>query len=95
MVTDTKVVHIDAVDLTDKDVVYIGRPSLFGNPFTIGPHGTRQEVIEKYRKWVNSQDEQAVRIRKRLHNLIGKRLACYCAPNPCHGDVLKEMVDVL
>ena len=27
------------------DGVYIGRPSLLGNPFRIGEHGTRAEVI--------------------------------------------------
>ncbi|PIW12451.1 MAG: hypothetical protein COW35_01440, partial [Candidatus Infernicultor aquiphilus] len=32
--------------------VYIGRPSKWGNPFTIGKDGTRSEVIEKYRIWL-------------------------------------------
>src|SRR5262245_58764119 len=32
--------------------VYIGRPSLLGNPFRIGEHGTREEVIAKYRVWL-------------------------------------------
>jgi len=26
--------------------VYVGRPSKWGNPFTIGPDGTRDEVID-------------------------------------------------
>ena len=30
------------------NVVYIGRPSVWGNPFVIGKDGTRAEVVEKY-----------------------------------------------
>ena len=33
--------------------VYIGRGSPFGNPFIIGKHGTREEVIEMYRDYIN------------------------------------------
>jgi hypothetical protein len=32
--------------------VYIGRPSLVGNPFRIGRDGTREEVIVRYRTWL-------------------------------------------
>jgi len=38
--------------------VYIGRPSLLGNPFRIGEHGTRKEVIAKYRVWLWQQIQQ-------------------------------------
>lgn len=31
------------------DGVYIGRPSLLGNPFKLGEHGTREKVIACYR----------------------------------------------
>lgn len=32
--------------------VYIGRPSLLGNPFKIGQHGTREEVVQRYKAWL-------------------------------------------
>ena len=35
--------------------VYIGRPSLLGNPFKIGKGGMRQEVIRKYGVWLWEQ----------------------------------------
>ena len=35
--------------------VYIRRPSKWGNPFSIGVDGTREEVIEKYRKYLSSR----------------------------------------
>ena len=42
-----KVVHCKK----EKYDVYIGRPSKWGNPFTIGIHGTREQVIQMYRDW--------------------------------------------
>lgn len=67
--------------------VYIGRPSKWGNPFVIGKHGDRSQVIEKYRHWIFTRDD----LLADLEELKGKRLACYCAPRPCHGDVLAEL----
>lgn len=73
--------------------VYIGRPSAWGNRFVIGLDGSRAEVIEKYRAWIASDDRVAVALRQNLHRLRGKRLVCWCAPAPCHGDVLAELAD--
>lgn len=68
--------------------VYIGRGSKWGNPFRIGPGGTREEVIEKYRQYV-LKDHYLISC---LGELRGKKLGCYCKPLPCHGDVLVELV---
>jgi len=74
--------------------VYIGRPTRWGNPFVIGRHGTREEVIEKYRHWVmNSDESDAIWIRAHLGELKGKTLGCWCAPDACHGDVLLELAE--
>lgn len=64
--------------------VYIGRPSKWGNPFVIGPDGTREQVIEKYRQYLLTSPE----LLAALPALRGKILGCWCSPNPCHGDVL-------
>lgn len=32
---------------------------------------------------------------KDLHELKGKVLGCWCAPNSCHGDVLTELADLI
>lgn len=69
--------------------VYIGRPSKWGNPFEIGKHGTREEVIEKYRRYLESRPS----LLAALPDLRGKVLACWCAPLPCHGDVLLELAN--
>lgn len=83
----TKVVHCKK----ERYDVYIGRPSIWGNPFEIGKDGSRLEVIEKYRKWVQTQPQ----LLSRLHELKEKVLGCWCAPKPCHGDVLKELMEVI
>ena len=69
--------------------VYIGRPSKWGNPFVIGKHGTRDEVIQKYREWLMSQLELLAEVK----TLKGKVLGCYCAPAACHGDFLAELAN--
>lgn len=66
------------------DSVYIGRGSKWGNPFVIGMHGTREEVIAKYEVWLRSQRD----LLKALVELHGKDLICFCAPRFCHGELL-------
>ena len=46
--TEIKVVHCKKAPFD----VYIGRPSKWGNPFIIGKHGTREEVINKYEAYI-------------------------------------------
>jgi hypothetical protein len=69
--------------------VYIGRPSKWGNPFTIGKDGTREEVVMKYIDWLMRQPE----LLKDIAELKGKVLGCWCHPKKCHGDVLAELVN--
>lgn len=76
---------------TDKippTAVYVGRPSKWGNPYKIGEDGTREEVIEKYVDYL---------LRTGLFNdikeLEGKDLVCWCAPLPCHADVLLKLAN--
>jgi len=68
--------------------IYIGRPSKWGNPFTIGEDGTREEVIKKYRDWITTQPDLLLA----LPELKDKILGCWCAPKSCHGDVLVELI---
>jgi Domain of unknown function (DUF4326) len=65
--------------------VYIGRPSVWGNPYVIGRDGTRREVIAKYNVWIRSQPALVARAKSELKDKI---LGCWCSPAPCHGDVL-------
>lgn len=62
---------------------YIGRGSRWGNPFKIGPDGTRDEVIAKYVDWYRSSGLDA-----HLGEIRGRNLVCWCAPQRCHGNFL-------
>lgn len=80
---DTTVVHV-----RDEYDIYIGRPSKWGNPFKLGPHESREDTIARYEKWIRTQPH----ILARLSELKGKRLACWCRPLACHGDVLVKLI---
>jgi len=81
----TRVVHCKR----ERYDVYIGRPSKWGNPFTIGKDGTRAQVIERYEEYLlGSPDLMAA-----LPELMGRVLGCWCAPKPCHGDILARYAD--
>lgn len=81
----TTVVHCDR----DEYDVYIGRPSKWGNPYHIGPDGTREQVIEKYRELIRRNPQMI----EDIGELRGKCLGCWCKPKACHGDVLAELAD--
>ena len=85
--TETEVVSIATSDYD----VYIGRPSKWGNPFVIGTHGTRSEVIRMYAEYVRGNSE----LMAAIGELRGKRLGCHCSPKACHGDVLVEILEQL
>ena len=68
--------------------VYIGRPSIWGNPFKIGIHGNRKEVIEKYKEYVLTNPL----LMSQIMTLDRKTLGCWCSPHPCHGEALAEII---
>lgn len=80
----------------DKFDVYIGRPSKWGNPYS-HKNGTLalyrvasvEEAIEKYEVYVRNSPE----LMHSLNELKGKVLGCWCAPGPCHGDVLAQLAE--
>lgn len=77
-------------DSIPENSIYIGRPSKWGNPFSIGKHGNREEVIKQYREWIMKKPQL---IKEARIELKGKDLVCFCAPKLCHGDVLLEIVN--
>lgn len=94
-----QVVNIRKIDRTDPDVVYIGRGSIWGNPFShkegtkaIWKVGTVEEAIQHYREYLWAAIKEGDITLCMLKELDGKRLACYCAPNPCHGNIIKRAV---
>lgn len=73
-------VHNKRAGTAPPDAIYVGRGSPWGNPFKIGESGSRDEVIARF--------EAEILPLLDLAPLRGKDLVCFCAPLPCHGDVL-------
>lgn len=78
--------------------VYIGRPGVWGNPYTHHKGNTTakfvvdspEEAVAKYREFVVSTPGMEYEIKRQLR---GKILGCWCKTSanpdaPCHGDVL-------
>lgn len=76
-------------DVVSAQAIYIGRPSKWGNPFIIGEHGSRDDVIMKYAEWVCDQPA----LLAALPELRGRDLVCWCSPAWCHGNILRELAN--
>jgi ribonuclease HII len=99
----TKVANIHSREPYD---VYIGRPGqgeegFFGNPLRMGEqclvckdvHATAGQTLPCYRKWLRWKLRTDADYRGRFYALRGLTLGCFCAPAPCHGDVMVEFLD--
>jgi len=84
----------------EKGAVYIGRPSILGNPYPLRTELDRPLVVQKYREYferrVQSNNAAFMRALAELERLARSGelvLGCFCAPRACHGDVIKEYLD--
>ncbi len=81
------------------DVRYVGRAMHRGGwslpesplhcPFRPGPGLPREEMLRKYRAYLLARPDLLALVPE----LRGHRLACWCAPLPCHADVLADLAD--
>ena len=74
------------------DAVLCDRTTVYGNPFIIGIHGNRDEVVQKHRVWIEEDDQKWLRdlIKKELR---GRDLVCWCYPEPCHLTIVMEIAN--
>lgn len=86
----------------EKYTMYIGRGSIFGNPFRIGIDGTREDVIIKYeqriRKWMDNRAffKHTAPLGHAIWTLPEDAiLGCYCKPKACHGDIIVKIWEEL
>jgi hypothetical protein len=90
------VVRLDGLEQNyDVDITRRGK---WGNPFVIGIHGTRSQVIKLHRDWINGRvlgpnGEVPPTRQEIVTELKGKRLGCHCHPKSCHGDTLAEIAN--
>ncbi|AXF41450.1 hypothetical protein SHAb15599_00088 [Acinetobacter phage SH-Ab 15599] len=96
------------MDYRTGETVYVGRPSLLGNPFshsndTIARFKARtvEQAILKYKDWLWAkvyfeQDQVIIQELRRLRDLSKQgtlKLECWCAPRPCHAEIIKEAIE--
>lgn len=88
------VVHIKK----DPFDVRVDRVTKWGNPYRIGPDGTREDVVRNFYWWLFTSPEGDVIIRD-IAQLRGLALGCWCAPKgglppalppdaQCHAQIL-------
>lgn len=98
---------VNHYQLCYEDNEYIGRGSPLGNPYShldsskaVIKVDTREDAIEAYRGWLTTQIQEGnPEVITELDRLAGIALdkgklvlRCYCAPKPCHGDVIKQVL---
>ena len=81
---------------------YIGRGSIWGNPFTHLPLSrtkaqfqvkTGEESMACFEAWLRQRLADDLNLRQKLLELDGHELVCYCKPAPCHGDILIKLIE--
>jgi hypothetical protein len=82
----------------DKNIVYCGRKNILGgwklnqsfwaNPFKVSEKESNKDVCQKYEQYIRKIPDLAFK----LKSLVGKKLACWCVPKPCHCEVLKKLM---
>lgn len=78
--------------------VYVGRGTKWGNLFshqrgTVARYqvATREEAVTSHIHWIIEGD--GCYLLKQLGELRGHDLACWCAPKPCHADILLALAN--
>jgi ParB family chromosome partitioning protein len=70
----------------DGRLVSVDRRTEWGNPFEMPYDGDRLTVIRNYAEHYLPYKPSLL---SRVSELRGRALACWCAPEPCHADILK------
>lgn len=98
---------IKVINIRDKvpdgfTVIYAGRPSPLGNPFTMHGEAKRNAVCDKYAEWFHREIGVDGELRKSIidiyqRHMNGENIAlqCFCKPKRCHCDTIKKFIDDL
>lgn len=75
--------------------VYVGRPSIFGNPFPLNRESERDACIEQFTMYFEHRLDTDPDFRAQVLALRGHDLGCWCAPRRCHADVILHYANTL
>jgi hypothetical protein len=103
-VTPTTVVNLRRQEYD----VYIGRPGhghegYFGNPHRSNSpcircsrtHTKPGDTIPCFREYFEERLANDPEYKRRVMELAGKRLGCFCVPGPCHGRIIANYLNGL
>jgi hypothetical protein len=84
-----------------RGAISVARPSALGNPFPLlgGSNAcNRMRVIKLYREWLTCRLRDDPRVIRAMARIVTElraghdvKLACWCAPLPCHAAVVGEV----
>ncbi len=91
----TATVHNLRRHVMQRGDVRIDRKTEFGNEFIIGRDGSRADVIAKFevaeRKRLADKGPAGEARRQKVRAMHSRRLFCWCAPEPCHGNLFARL----
>jgi len=87
----TTVVNI----LRDEYDLYVGRPSKYGNPYTVGLNGNAETCVKLFEAYARKRISSDAEFREAIKDCYGKRLACWCKSPPCHAFVIAGLAEEL
>jgi hypothetical protein len=72
--------------------VYIGRGTIYGNPFEINDTRARTQSLTQFRSYFEERLYADKCFLEEVKKLDNKILVCSCSPLKCHGDIIAEYV---
>lgn len=89
-----------------QNAIVVARPTRWGNPFVVGTHGTRAEVVGAHARLLQGfiatsdgpatdmQRQYAYYVKDNIGALRDHDLACWCSlDGPCHADLLLALAN--
>lgn len=107
IIAETKMGSIQVVNIrqfsektvTDGICIRIFRPNILGNPFYMKDESERESVITKFHTYLQEEYRKRREVFNELMRLVdiiksGQNLylICFCAPKPCHGDIIAQAI---
>lgn len=96
-IVNKKTFNREGIDPTR--IVYVGRPSLLGNPFALEDGYTRMEAIARYSRFLvdmlkkgNTAFTFELDRLAQLASTGHLYLECFCSPKVCHAEVIRTLI---
>lgn len=92
---DSRVANLERVRASAAGLCRVDRRSgsILGNPFLPDGNGGRIAAMAKYAQHFDEQIATSKAFRQEVERVRGQRLACWCAPLACHGNVVLDYHD--